>query len=305
MLPPHDASGDIPDKVQYESSRGSFFSKVQSIFFSIAEKIIRQTKKADAGAVLKGRMEHQKVPLTAEQEVLLQQEVRELQALRQELAKEVGENAPCIMMRFIDSCLSRFKEVDEFSHRERPSSEPLLVSSDVIKQIISLRGGQLIKKVRKDLLEKVQKSIYDDLAYIASYQEMVPAREGYASAEIETIVSLLLDLLKSAPKKDNVLILYRWKRAIDMFRQGLVSLAIAILDEEDVNSVREEGYAEEHEQELERIAELLREVLTKEGVWLHTRYHSDSRVCDRSHIEANVASLLKSVELFIAQFVGS
>ena len=273
MLPPTPLPEGRIDKTEQkaESESGSFFSKVQQVFFSIAEKVIRQTKKSEEKEAIIGRVEQQKVPLSSEQQALLQKEVKLLEGVRQELIEKEGEEASCFITRYLDSCLARLREVQSLLSETKKTSEPFFVSPDVVREILALQNGNVVRRIRKDLLKKVRKAIYDDLAYIASYQESSANNEVYAPSEIETIVSILLDLLNSAPENEDVVSLYRWKRSLDMFRQGLVSLALMILERGEAPE-RMQRDKQENELELKRIASLLREVLAKKEIWKESRF---------------------------------
>jgi len=300
MSPPEGESATTTPKEEKE--RGSFFSKVQQVFFSIAEKVIRQTKKSEGKESIQGRVEQQKVPLSSEQQALLLKEIALLEGIRRELIEKEGEEASCFITRYLDSCLARLREVQVLFSERKKTSEPFLVSPDVLREILALQNGNVVKRIRKELLKKVRKAIYDDLAYIASYQESSVANEGYAPSEIETIVSILLDLLNSAPESEDVFSLYRWKRSLDMFRQGLVSLALMILEKgEDTECLQRDR--QENELELRRIAALLRDVLAKKEVWRESSFFSEVKKGESSSIEEQVSSLRRSIELFVSRLM--
>jgi len=304
MLPPIFSSEGFSDVNQGEKKTKSFFSKVQEVFFSIADKIIQQTKTSGTQAFPKGRVLQQKLPLSSEQLVLLQNEASQLKKMRQELIDEEGEGAACFITRYIDSCLSRLRGADELLKPEKEISGPVLVSADVLKQIMDLKNGNVLKRIKKDLVRKVRKIIYDDLAYIASYQEMVTAKGIQVPSELETIASILLGLLNSTPRFDDVIALYRWKRSIDISRQGLVSLAMLILERADAPEVIDDD-ERENERELERIGLLLHDLLSNDGAWVGAKYTFDEKMHDDSQIEAKVTSLRRSIELFISKFIDS
>lgn len=262
MLPPFSSLSETSSSQKHVTSR-SFFSKVQALFFSIAEKVISQTKKTESPPPsLIGRVEQRKLTLSSDEKAILKGEINELESMRRMLLEAEGDKSLCFSNRYIDPTLSRLKEIQSLVCAEKRTSGSNFVTEDVIRQIAALKRG-CGKRLKKRVIESVQKFVYDDLAYIASYQDMVTLVEGSSRPEIEEIVSLLLDLIKSAPRKEGIYILYRWKQMVDLLRQELVNLAVIIIDKE--SEEMKDTIALEYEKEIDQIVSMLRSLLSNKS----------------------------------------
>lgn len=229
-----------PETSPKDSVQGqSFFSKVWNVFLSVGGKIINQVKNEEDKKIspLQRKIEKKKIDHSLKKCPLLRKEIAELKEMAQALCKEEGESATPFIIRYIDPCLAHMKTLLDICARVRCSSKMYFIESGALDQVFAVQKGIGLQKLKKDLIEGVHKAIYNDLACIASYEESEGYHEAFAKESVKIIVSILIQLVESVPKKDSMKALFRWKQSIDMLRQELMDFALMIIDKQAAMNV--------------------------------------------------------------------
>lgn len=283
-----------------QAPESSFFTKVRDVFFAIANKIVRQTKKNETESSLKGRVEQKKMAVSMEQYALLIDEIKQLEQVKNRFLKQEGKSSLGFIKRYIEPCLFRLRKVKDIFKKAHNRAESVFVTEDVLAQIVSLKNGVALQRVKRELMDCVRKAIYDDLAYIANYQEESMSQAS-SSPQISTIVSLLLDLLKSVPEGGDLFSLYRWKHSVDVLRQGFVSLAVLLINKQKEEKAEE---IQEAEQEIHQITDMLRNLLSEKDSLAQQSYSSFT-MTDHPLLlldKEESLSLRKNIEFFLSRF---